>query len=287
MSIEQLLSSLPDELSLPVIADMGSRGKVYRMGSFAIKLRPLSGSMRPLYVESFRWRETRERLTRNRASHFLPEASDPEYIYQEGRAEMLIHEYIPYTLQSLVLDTDGFFALTKSLLTLLRAFHLPDAKNKMWVHKDIKPENILVRTQTPPSLVLIDFGSTIVAGSSSSEQTYRWSSINIQSCRPCSALDDLESLLYVLYFLHRKTLPWMDIKHKKEILQKKRLFQIDLLQSNENASEEIDFLSNFLSTLQSFQHQPPKDQEAIERLYSELFLLLSKKSDLEKPKAFT
>lgn len=123
--------------------------------------------------------------------------------------------------------TSGFSSATVAMVALQVLDRLEHLHDLGYIHRDIKPDNILVgeygqRNQT--TIYLVDFGNACtykddkmnhVRDGSASEcvagtllfAPIRWHKQQIQSRR-----DDLESLCYTMVFLRRRDLPWNCIK---------------------------------------------------------------------------
>lgn len=100
------------------------------------------------------------------------------------------------------------------MLQILEAIHL-----KFILHRDLKPENIMFNPQTN-AFSLIDFGLSkryvdkagkhiLRATNKSFRGTLRYCSLNMHNGVENSRRDDIESLVYVLVYLQKGSLPWM------------------------------------------------------------------------------
>ena len=92
------------------------------------------------------------------------------------------------------------------------------------IHRDLKPQNIMLDQNS--HLYIVDFGiSRRLNGpedDSTKKQSFvgtpRYASKNAHIGQPLGPLDDIESLLYILIFLIKRRLPWMN--NGKEGLKK-------------------------------------------------------------------
>lgn len=100
-----------------------------------------------------------------------------------------------------------------------------------FIHRDIKPQNILLGESDTNKVFLIDFGLSVPyvdseTGEHSKENlshtystvvgTALFASINAHNGRDLSRRDDLESLIYTLIYLCNGSLPWKNINIKKK-----------------------------------------------------------------------
>lgn len=101
------------------------------------------------------------------------------------------------------------------MLQILEAVHA-----KFILHRDLKPENIMFNPQTN-TFSLIDFGLSkrfvdksgkhiLRSTSKPFRGTLRYCSLNMHNGVENSRRDDIESLVYVLVFLQKGSLPWMN-----------------------------------------------------------------------------
>jgi hypothetical protein len=164
--------------------------------------------------------------------------SSPEIIVLKPLGESLLHRCC---------DNGGKFAIDEvcriscQLLDILEKVH-----NAGFGHHDIRPSNIIFYSN---KAMLIDWGSTVTLGTeeSSFSGTLAFSSTKIVKSNSrgklwtYSALDDLESLAYTLYWMLYGYLPWT----KAESLGALLLFRSDLLQkiqSSVNSNKVEEFL---------------------------------------------
>ena len=108
------------------------------------------------------------------------------------------------------------------ILNILNTLH-----NKGFIHRDVKPHNFLLNKDMN-QIFLVDFGfckNYIINNEHRPmKNTYNmvgsknYASINSHKCIELSRRDDLESLGYILLFLHNGFLEWNHINNEEEIL---------------------------------------------------------------------
>ena len=105
--------------------------------------------------------------------------------------------------------------------------------SKNFIYRDFKPENIMIgKEDNFRELILIDFGLAKLYKTLDLKHipekeklgfigTLRYASINSHLWKELSRRDDLESLGYVLIYLVKGTLPWMNLNSELEREAKK------------------------------------------------------------------
>ena len=107
---------------------------------------------------------------------------------------------------------------------------LKNVHNRELIHRDIKPDNLLLGIHTP-QIYLIDFGLAkrfMTNDSTHIEQkgikqllgTPNFASINSHNLIELSRRDDIESLAYTLLYLHNGTLLWKNTNINVDEIQK-------------------------------------------------------------------
>lgn len=111
-------------------------------------------------------------------------------------------------------------AIGWNLLDVFEYMHL-----KGVVYRDAKPENIMIGFDN--KIYLIDFGLCAPIRSKDTRiasrliGTIRYASINAHNGASLCARDDLESLVYVLIYLVKKSLPWSNTEDKNDVKMQK------------------------------------------------------------------
>jgi serine/threonine protein kinase len=140
----------------------------------------------------------------------------------EGQFNYLVMELLEQNLEQLLVSYGKNLLLPVvihlglQMLNIIENIHL-----KGVLHRDIKPENFLLKTnsQNISELYLIDFGlsgSFLDEGNKHIQMktnerligTPRYMSVNTQQHITPSRRDDLESIGYILIYLHKGELPW-------------------------------------------------------------------------------
>lgn len=118
------------------------------------------------------------------------------------------------------------------IIKIIKSLH---AKNVLYV--DMKPENIMIKSS---KLYCVDFGITspfmtmkgVHKDQTRSKQvigTPSFVSLNVHQGISNSRRDDVESLLYVLIYLMKGSLPWLHSRSDKEGAEIKKTISIDVL----------------------------------------------------------
>ena len=132
-------------------------------------------------------------------------------------------QYVMDRLPGKKLQMDSVLAVGMRLLCHLEVIH-----EKGMLHRDIKPQNVMLGRDNDRDVYLIDFGLSKKYVNASKHIPYkdkkrgltgtpRFASINCHLGIEQSRRDDLESLAYVLIYLANGTLPWVGLGGKRRI----------------------------------------------------------------------
>ena len=154
----------------------------------------------------------------------------------EGQFNYLVMELLEQNLEELLASYGKTLLLPVvihlglQMLKIIEAIHL-----KGILHRDIKPANFLLKTnaQNISELYLIDFGLSTSFLDEKNKHiqmktnerligTPRYMSVNTQQNITPSRRDDLESLGYILIYLHKGELPWQARNERVEQAQQQQ-----------------------------------------------------------------
>lgn len=149
----------------------------------------------------------------------------------EGGYNILVAELLGSSLENLKATLASFSMKTTVQCTLQLLQRLKDMHDRCYIHRDMKPDNILLGKTNPALIYLIDFGLSRKFTDPKSKQhipfkenkpligTARYASVNNHAGVEQSRRDDLESLAYILLYLLKGKLPWQGIKAKNKRLR--------------------------------------------------------------------
>jgi serine/threonine protein kinase len=157
----------------------------------------------------------------------------PEIIWYgtEGGYNILVTELLGSSLEALLKQYNRFSLQTVvacglQMLERLQAIHSRD-----YLHRDIKPDNILVGNSNPEVFYAVDFGIAKRFRDPVAKQhipykeskaltgTARYASVNSHIGIEQSRRDDLESLIYTLVYFFKGTLPWQGIREANRLVR--------------------------------------------------------------------
>tara|TARA_Y100000591_G_scaffold66045_2_gene54632 strand:- start:2915 stop:3742 length:828 start_codon:yes stop_codon:yes gene_type:complete len=136
----------------------------------------------------------------------------------ENGFHYLIVDLLSKSLDQLDLSHSDVIKYLIASIDILENIH-----NKSIIHRDIKPDNLLIKyNNNYPELYIIDFGLSKLYQDVNRKHidfkkdkkiigTVKYSSINIHNGNESSRRDDIESLCYTFISLYGKTLPWSEL----------------------------------------------------------------------------
>eukprot|EP00826_Nyctotherus_ovalis_P055755 TRINITY_DN7439_c0_g1_i10.p1 TRINITY_DN7439_c0_g1~~TRINITY_DN7439_c0_g1_i10.p1 ORF type:complete len:225 (+),score=50.62 TRINITY_DN7439_c0_g1_i10:371-1045(+) len=153
----------------------------------------------------------------------------------------MVLELLGPNLENMLISCNRSFSLTtivlaaEQMLDLLEHVH---ARN--FLHRDIKPENFAIGYKDKRTIYLLDFGLARRYINPKTKEhipykdnrnmtgTVRYASVNTHLGAEQSRRDDIESLLYVLVYFAKGTLPWQDIKAVEKKLKYTRVMEVKM-----------------------------------------------------------
>lgn len=214
----------------------GSFGTIYkgqniRTNEFvAIKVEPINNQIKMLKNETKIYQYLND-------CPFVPQI---KWFGKEDNNYYMVINLLGYSLQDLI-DTHKRFTLTFTLkigiklLKIIKSIH-----DKGLIHRDIKPHNFLFAINSWEKLFVIDFGfcKTYLDNKSGEHiekkqisaliGSINYASINSHNRLELSRRDDLESIFYILFYLHIGSLPWSQISNEQLIIKLKTEMKFDL-----------------------------------------------------------
>jgi len=184
--------------------------------------------------------------------------------------------------RKLTSDTVAFIAIR--CLNMLEALH-----EKGYVHADVKPDNFLIESphnpclKPPYKLYTVDLGLAMRFKHSNDRHvaqmqnpdffrgTLRYASLHIHSGSTLSRRDDLESLAYVLIYLHQGRLPWQgtlgtESERRTKVRDIKRNTKMSYFRDKKCPGPLVDFLEK--SRALKFDEAP--DYKGFKRMFEKM-----------------
>ena len=201
--------------------------------------------------------ETESKYLSYLKGHGIPEM---KYYGNSGKYNILIETLLDKSLENLFSESHGNFNLKDiSMIGIQVLDRLEYIHNKNVIHRDIKPDNFVIgKNKDKKTIYLIDFGLAKKYRNPLNHEhipfrmtkrltgTARYASINALKGGEQSRKDDLESLVYMLLFFLRGSLPWQGVpgmtkgdKYKKIYYMKKNIGAEKLFENLPNEYKEI------------------------------------------------
>lgn len=150
--------------------------------------------------------------------------------------KILVMELVGPNLENVLKDSsmDQTHKLSKTSSILIKCIEcLEYLHSRNFIHRDIKPQNFLLKHDTNDQVYLIDLGlckKYIKKGKHSSFSqshklvgTLRYASINCHNGYELSRRDDLQSLGYMIIYMYNGYLPWQNVGSNVSKEQKYKL----------------------------------------------------------------
>ena len=171
---------------------------------------------------------------------------------KSGPFNILIEELLGLSIQAIWNDkkyNNKYKIKDISMIALQCLDRLEYIHSKYIIHRDIKPLNITIGKENPNIIYLIDFGFAHKYRSTRTGKhikynnikkilgSMRYLSINANKGYEQSRRDDLESLGYMLIYLAKNNLPWIEIEKQK--IPKTKKYKLVYLSKKKNVPEKL------------------------------------------------
>lgn len=149
----------------------------------------------------------------------------PRYFGPLGSHNVLVMDLLGSSLEDCLNDCHRRMSIKSVLMIAIQAMRrIEFVHSKSFLHRDIKPDNMLMGNRDISTLYLVDFGLAKRYRDHVTKQhlpyregkhltgTARYASVRTHLGVEQSRRDDLESLGYVLVYLFKGSLPWQGIR---------------------------------------------------------------------------
>lgn len=161
----------------------------------------------------------------NNSSSELVGVPRPRYFGPLGSFNVLVMDLLGSSLEDCLNQCNRRMSIKSVLMIAIQAMRrIEFVHSKSFLHRDIKPDNMLMGSHDPSTLYLVDFGLAKRYRDHVTKQhlpyregkhltgTARYASVRTHLGIEQSRRDDLESLGYVLVYLYKGSLPWQGIR---------------------------------------------------------------------------
>lgn len=173
------------------------------------------------------------------------------------------------------LDLKTTIIITIQLLESIKYIH-----STGYIHRDIKPKNLVIKSSDPSKISIIDFGlctkfDKTVSSTKVFCGTERYASISAHKRYTQSRKDDLQSILYTIVYIYKGSLPWQGIKNSnrskrlKIVLKKKQETPVSEL--CKGMPREFEVLGRYIDSI-DFDEKP--HYTSMIRMFNNLFSTL-------------
>ena len=211
---------------------------------------------------------------------------------RSGQFYALVLELLGINIKELKKIKKNFSLKDISMLAIQIIDRIEYVHSKYIVHRDIKPENFILGYRNSSTIYIIDFGISKKYRSSRTGKHIRYSKTGkmFGTIRYCtynasrgleqSRRDDLESIGYMLIFLAKGDLPWMNIKGNT--IKKRYLHMLNLKKNTSAKTLCQDLPNEFLEYLKycknlKFEENP--DYEYLRNLFRKILMNLDEIND--------
>lgn len=161
----------------------------------------------------------------NNSSSELVGVPRPRYFGPLSSYNVLVMDLLGPSLEDCLNDCHRRMSIKSVLMIAIQAMRrIEFVHSKSFLHRDIKPDNMLMGSHDTSTLYLVDFGLAKRYRDHVTKQhlpyrdgkhltgTARYASVRTHLGIEQSRRDDLESLGYVLVYLYKGSLPWQGIR---------------------------------------------------------------------------
>ena len=191
--------------------------------------------------------------------------------------KIMVMDLLGYSLEKLLYKRKQFrlktiILLTIEILKILKSIHAVG-----YIHRDIKPDNF-VMDKSGEKLYCIDFGlakkkyDIFKQVPNKFVGTCRFASKSAHEGSTQSFKDDLESVLYLIIYLYRSHLPWMNLKYKDKQERNKKVYEIKSTTSIEELCDKLpkEFIV-FAKYLDSLEFNEPPLYDPLIKMFEKLY----------------
>lgn len=161
----------------------------------------------------------------NNASSDIVGVPRPRYYGPMGTYNVLVMDLLGPSLEDRLNECGRSLSIKSVLMIAVQAMRrIEFVHSRSFLHRDIKPDNMLMGNNDGSTVYLVDFGLAKRYRDHVTKQhlpyrdgkhltgTARYASVRTHLGMEQSRRDDLESLGYVLVYLHKGSLPWQGIR---------------------------------------------------------------------------
>lgn len=183
--------------------------------------------------------------------------------------KILVMDLLGPSIDNFVSKYKRFDLKTTILIMIQLLESIKYIHNSGYIHRDIKPKNLVINSSDPSKISIIDFGLSIKFIKDNHHipckktkvfcGTERYASIAAHTRYTQSRKDDLESILYTIIYLYKGRLPWQGIKssNKSErlkcVLKKKQ--EIGIPELCKGMPREFEVFGKYINSIE-FNEKP-------------------------------